>query len=1218
MIKVLLFLLLIILLIECDNNEENINQNTNSKKQTQICAPLNIDIGYSYNKLTHSLIKPIINFKGDTIITGQSLNLSSTVVSTDSLLNPKKFICRKPKIIFSIKEKVKGTKPKELYINSFRNFRIGVDTSKNVLVNSQGKRIKTNTPLSLIGFSTKIKEPKPIKSKNAVIDNETSWNIKCLDINQGLSSSYIYTIVEDRREDLWFGTYGAGVCRYDGVNFTRYTVEEGLSNNTVWTSIEDSEGNIWFGTEGGGICVYNGESFTRFSEEEGFSNNIIKAIIQDSKGNIWIGTRGGGVCKYRDNTFTFFSKKEGLSDNNIWSLFENSNGDIWFGTEKGVNIYDGQSITYLAANEGLSNEFIRSMTEDKNGQTWIGTEGGGVYVFDGKFITNYSIKEGLSNNKVRSMLCDNNGLLWLGTEGGGVNIYNRNSFSYLQKKDGLSDNDVRCIVQDNIGNIWFGTEGGGISILNNTRFEKINDGLSDHLFRAIIEDSENNLWFGSSSNGIIKFDGSNYKNYNINSKLPDKTILSIIEDKNKNIWFGTYGEGAWKYDGREFLCYNENSGLSGSIIRSILEDSYGNIWFGSEGGGITKFDGIDFHHFNELCGLSDNTIWTIVEDLIGNIWFGTWSNGIIKFDGKGFTFYTEREGLSSNHIRSLAVDKIGNIWIGTHNCGLMKFDGKQFVYITEENGLSNNIVWSIVEDDDCRIWVTTENGLNLLISNEELSKELNEEYPYKIISFDYQDGLKGLDFFANSVLLDSKNILRWGSGKGLIRLDANKFNLSSKPPTIKINYLEINEQYIDYRNLPKEYENIIKFTKVNRYVNLPQDLVLPYTKNHLTFHFSGHDKVAQHKLRYSYKIENLDDKWSTPSFEPKAEYRNLPHGKHIFTVKSIGESQLWSKPYRFSFIIKPPWWKSIVARISFICLFIISIFLIFKWRTNTLRRRQKELEIEVTNATEEITLQKNEIEEQQKAIQDSILYAKRIQSAIMPTVNQVKNQFLNSFILYKPKDILAGDFYWLYSNQNHIYIAAADCTGHGVPGAIVSVVCINALNRSVKEFKLTETNSILNKVRELIINEFEKSQNDVNDGMDISLCKFDNSRKYLEWSGANNSIWIIPKGSKRIDQIIEIKGDKQPIGRFIIQQPFTSHNHQLNSGDSLYIFSDGFVDQFGGPKDKKFKSKQFKILLLDVLNKSMNEQKESLDMAFENWKGDNDQVDDVCVIGIRV
>jgi serine phosphatase RsbU (regulator of sigma subunit) len=244
---------------------------------------------------------------------------------------------------------------------------------------------------------------------------------------------------------------------------------------------------------------------------------------------------------------------------------------------------------------------------------------------------------------------------------------------------------------------------------------------------------------------------------------------------------------------------------------------------------------------------------------------------------------------------------------------------------------------------------------------------------------------------------------------------------------------------------------------------------------------------------------------------------------------------------------------------------------------------------------------------------DSIQYAKRLQNAILPSMERWHENLQESFVLYRPKDIVAGDFYWMEKIDDLVMFAVGDCTGHGVPGAMVSVVCSTALNRSVMEFKLTDPGKILDKTRELVISTFEKNDKDVRDGMDISLCIIDTRTKELLWSGANMALGMV-----RNNQFNTIKPNKQPIGKFIRQEPFTTQKQQLQTGDTLYLSSDGFCDQFGGPDGKKFKMRRLTELLLNNSGKKMNEQKILLEKSFEEWKGTLEQVDDVCVIGVRI
>ena len=256
------------------------------------------------------------------------------------------------------------------------------------------------------------------------------------------------------------------------------------------------------------------------------------------------------------------------------------------------------------------------------------------------------------------------------------------------------------------------------------------------------------------------------------------------------------------------------------------------------------------------------------------------------------------------------------------------------------------------------------------------------------------------------------------------------------------------------------------------------------------------------------------------------------------------------------------------------------------------------------------------LEHKNVQITDSIRYAKHIQDAILPSLSTIKESLEESFILYQPKDIVAGDFYWMHTKEDgQILFAAADSTGHGVPGAMVSVVCTNALNQAVKEFGLTDPGQILDKVRELVANSFQKSDNEVKDGMDISLCLIDKDTRIVNWSGANTPLWIIRENS---DELEVIKADKQSVAKTETPKPFTTHTVQLNQGDCFYLFTDGYADQFGGAAAKKYMQKRIKSLLLSIYKKTMTTQQRLITDNLAHWMGNQEQVDDICFIGVKL
>lgn len=316
-----------------------------------------------------------------------------------------------------------------------------------------------------------------------------------------------------------------------------------------------------------------------------------------------------------------------------------------------------------------------------------------------------------------------------------------------------------------------------------------------------------------------------------------------------------------------------------------------------------------------------------------------------------------------------------------------------------------------------------------------------------------------------------------------------------------------------------------------------------------------------------------------------------------------------------------------VIYLSVIGLIIVLVSLVFFVQSN---RRSQRMNDMLSEKNRLINEQKDLVEERNRSISDSINYARRLQTAILPTPEEIDHYLPDNFLFFKPKDVVSGDFHWLEVRDDVIFVAAADCTGHGVPGAMVSVVCSTAMNQSVNELNLREPAQILNKTRDLVIERFEKSDTSVVDGMDIVLCALSRDKRKLIFAGANNPLWIVRRNELldrsrftvmnegREVSLIEIKGDKQPVGQYAKMEPFTQTEIELFPGDCVYLSTDGFADQFGGKHGKKFKYSAFRQLLTDMNALPMERQRERLEQEFYAWKGELEQVDDLCVIGFRV
>lgn len=394
-------------------------------------------------------------------------------------------------------------------------------------------------------------------------------------------------------------------------------------------------------------------------------------------------------------------------------------------------------------------------------------------------------------------------------------------------------------------------------------------------------------------------------------------------------------------------------------------------------------------------------------------------------------------------------------------------------------------------------------------------------------------------------------------------------------------------------------------SKSGQYIGLPKDSSLNSSSQIKKTILSHIDSIKIPEVNYAYNIwksnKNINEsfryKIQNEYYQGRITKYKLSHNNYFLIGIIIPEKDILGKIEKT---------KTVVI-FSFIFIFLLAIGILYFYL------KLKKTNLALNDKNDAITLQKLLIEDKNKEILDSISYAKRIQSAILPSKELIEDSFADSFIIYIPKDIVAGDFYWMEQKDNKILFAAADCTGHGVPGAMVSVICNNGLNKSVREYRLTDPGKILNKTREIVLKQFEKSEDEVKDGMDIALCSLEGNT--LKYAGANNPLWILRKNDTAVE---EIKADKQPIGQFDNPKPYTTHTIELEKGDNIYIFSDGFADQFGGEKGKKFKTLNFKNLLLSIQNHTMKEQEASIKNAFEKWKGDLEQVDDICIIGVKV
>jgi ligand-binding sensor domain-containing protein/signal transduction histidine kinase len=840
--------------------------------------------------------------------------------------------------------------------------------------------------------------PEVVIAKHANFKDQNSQNFCSFSMLQGLKNNRIICLLQDKYGNLWIGTDGRGLSKYDGRSFTNFTDNEGLPENRINAMAEDRRGNLWIGMSSCAL-KYDGKSFTRYSGKEGFFNGSVLSILEDRQGNLWLGTDGEGVSRLSPDRkyLTHFTDKEGLSGNTVSSISEDKTGDLWFGTrDGGVSClsHDGKSITQYTEKEGLSGHDVRSMIEDHNGNLWFGTWDGGISRLsrDRKSFTVLNVPGGLSNSLVNSIAEDKNGNLWFGMDGSGVLKYDGRNFTTFADKEGLSNNIIRAIVADNCGNLWFGTYGGGLSKYAGNSFTHFTekDGLFNNVVTSIFEDKKGILWFGSWP-GVSEYDGKSFTQYKDIEGLSNTSVYSIIEDKNGNIWFGTWGFGVFRLsrDRKYFTHFTDKEGLFDNNVTSMVADKNGDLWIGTSMFGVSKYDGKSFTHYTRKEGLSFDDVRSMVEDDNGNLWFATRGGGLTRLsrDRKSFTHFTKREGLSDNFIASVFEDKRGNLWVGTDQKGADRIspDRKSITHYTEKEGLPSNCILSFAEDKTGNIWVGTRFGLSKLTTNKVAGINSNtglksvKEREIIFKNYTYEDGFLGVGCNSNAICKDKNGTIWIGANDRLTAYhpSADGEIADTNPPNVQISGIDLFSEKIAWSKLEEKKDSTLilgngvrvkdfKFDGVTRWYNLPENLSLAHNNNYLTFNFVGITMRSPGKVNYQYTLEGIDKGWSAVTARTDAPYGNLPEGTYTFKVKAMNGAGYWSNECRYTFTIRPPWWKTWWAYLVYSLAFLLALRIFSKYRERRLQAEKVKLEKKVEERTHELKETQSQLVQQEK------------------------------------------------------------------------------------------------------------------------------------------------------------------------------------------------------------------------------------------------------------
>ena len=1013
-------------------------------------------------------------------------------------------------------------------------------------------------------------------------------------VSDGLAQSTIYKIIQDHNDLYWMGTV-EGVTRFDGVEFVNYSSADGLAENGVRSICEDRQGQIWFGHTGGGVSRFNGINFEILPKGDLFQDSDITSIVEDTAGHLWFTTDGSGVIRIQQPDLPLaelaleqFSGRD-LSDRIFGSHLDHE-GNLYFITDINERVFNPDNAQFQnLALTGIPQYYITTcMHVDRKGHTWIGKYNGGLYRYDPEAdaAEMYDlVKAGLKSNWVSTLFEDRTGNIWAGTwEGGMVRIDTVNQMTLFSNENGLEAMKIWSIAEDREGNILVGSHENGFCVYKGDHFVSYfeADGLINSQVLSVLERSNGDFWLGTNEGISILSDTPEGDRFFDFPRLQGERIGFLKEDSERTIWIGTLDVGVYRYDsrGNHSSVPLINNNIVQLHVTSMDIDGEDNLWVGS-------FEGLIYYDISEEKvarlsqenGLRDNNISAVYADSKNRMWIGAVGNGVTVINGSDFI---QLELPFEFTPRCFTEDKSGNIWIGTEGRGLLEYDPEQLEVLrvfSTEDGLLTNVVNQLSCDASNNIYVGTNMGLNIF------SREEDRLYAYTARS-----GFVGIETKSNASYVDSDGNIWFGTVQGVTRYQPGDEENNKQEPLTHITGFQVNHVQLA----------------------MEPGLKLGFKDNSIIFDYRC-ITLNPDDVEYQIMLDGVDQEWREPETQTRATYPALRHGKYIFKVRAKSSAGVWNTaPVTYEFEIRPPFYLTWWFIMSAIAAAAIAIFTYIKIRERALKRENAILEEKVRDRTAEVVAQKEELAQKNKDITDSIRYAKRIQFAILPETSP----FHETFILFKPKDIVSGDFYWFTEVGDKEFFSAVDCTGHGVPGAFMSIIGHNSLTKIVREYGIYEPGRILTQLNKEVVGTLHQrtDSGDVYDGMDLALVSYDRKEKILEYSGAFNPLYLIRDG-----EILETKADKVSIGRSSIStsMEFTNHRIEIKPGDTVYLFSDGYADQFGGELMKKFKYKNLKELILRIQPESMDRQRSILDQTLEDWRGEVAQIDDILVIGRR-
>jgi ligand-binding sensor domain-containing protein/serine phosphatase RsbU (regulator of sigma subunit) len=994
---------------------------------------------------------------------------------------------------------------------------------------------------------------------------------------------------------LWYGT-DKGLIRYDGEHYKIYENTKGLVKSPIKALFFDQHRTLWIGHENGKITLLNNGKFTEFIGNNKLGNFAITGFVEQF--GVWFSTYGNGIYHYdRANKLKQYNTEHGIADNTVYTLCKDNNNQIWAGTDAGMSHFmfnqKDLSIENISMKKGLPDNIVRSIITAKNGDIIIGMQDSGICVYNmasKKFYRCLNWRFGV----VKNIIEFEPQVFYVASEKDGIFkcIYTNNKLgeiSHLSSTTAVDFRNMNWLFKDREDNLWF-LKKNGMTLMSQSRWKLFQNksGLQADTILSILVDSKNNCWVGSNKGLQVYSVPSVYENMPPHLKrvetIFDKEVTCIFEDKDGNIWFGTYGFGLFKYDVKAKKVKNIalNTAFENDNVSCITVDKNSNIWVSTLGGGISVIDPNNepkgTKNFGPKDGLLVNYIYAVMCDTDNLRWVGTDGMGLVEYTAGIFIKVNEAKS-----VYSIAKTYNGNVWFNMSENGLYRYDGKEIVNFSTSSGLTDNNPLSIATYKD-QVMAVHNSGIDVY-------NEKSKQFSY----FSFND--IEVEPNLNAAYTDKKGNVWIGTNKGIIIFRSGDILSDTITPIVSIESLMV-------QNKPYQINQTNSFSA---------------SSNNFVFNFNAIWFRIGEKVKFKYKLLGADKKYIIT--ENKAvSYAGLAPGNYTFYLSAANTEGQWSKPIIYNFSIQKPIWQLWWVWLLAFALLYSGVFIVVRYRLNLLKREKRVLEHKVQLRTQEIVNQSKIIEAKNKDITDSIEYAKKIQDSILPSIESIKGFLPQSFIFYQQKDIVSGDFYWFASKHNINIIAAVDCTGHGVPGAFMSLIGNNILNQIINENNITNPAAILNHLNDGVLKVLysNKTYTAAKDGMDIGICAINTDTNQLVFAGAMRPIYICREG-----KLEEITGDKVPIGTDFsegVYKNFQFNNKvlEVQKGDVFYLTTDGYADQFGGEKGKKMMKKNFKNLLQHISLKPMSAQERILGESFVEWKGNFEQVDDVLVIGFEL